>query len=76
MKKPKEYKIETFTDIVNATTPENIDAFLVDLKHALEVLADLKQLAEPGEDITPYIKPFFVWVDDGKHHIDIELKTT
>ena len=60
---------------MNCVTTENLDAFLADLKHALKLFADLKILAGDG-DITPHINPFFVWVDDGKHSNDIELKTT
>ena len=72
---PQEHKIETFTDIVNAVTADNIDSFMTDFKHALEIILDLKILAG-DEDVMPHINPFFIWVDDGKHHIDIELKTT
>jgi len=69
---PQEHKIETFTDIVNAVTADNIDSFMIDFKHALETILDLKKLAG-DDDIMPYINPFFIWVDDGKHNIDIKI---
>lgn len=61
MEVPKEYRIETLTDIFNMITKENVESFLADLNM---YIANLPQLKENGYE---YISNGFTWIDDGKN---------
>ena len=71
----KKYKIETLTDMVNATTPENIDNFLKDLKGLLEsmhMILDIADLSGVRDEVD--IVNTYTWTDDGANKINIELR--
>ena len=75
MLEPKKYRIETLTDIINATTPENLDNFLADLKSAIESVQMLKDLSATFvKDANVIdIPSFFMWTDDNEHKVNVIL---
>jgi hypothetical protein len=69
----KEYKIETITDIIKCTTPENLDNFLKDLKGiVLGGHLVLATLSDENKDKVYFGD--FVWIDDNEHNITITLE--
>jgi hypothetical protein len=64
-----EYKINTMQDMLNVITAENIDAFLKDFEGVIRSGLLIKELAKA----TPKTDGF-IWVDDGKHNINIVCK--
>jgi len=71
----KNHKIETFTDIVNATNPENIDNFLIDLYGIMQQIFKMREIKErKGLSDDEFILPTFMdWMDDGEHNITVTL---
>lgn len=63
----KTHKIATIQDIANATNPDNIDDFLLDLKG---ILLGYHLVKESCPDIR---LNQFTWIDDGKHEINVTL---
>ena len=73
--KPKEHKIETFQDMVNCTTPENLDNFLKDLKGLIATQHMVRAACElGGVDYKEVETVSIKWIDDGKHDITNEMR--
>lgn len=74
--KSKEYKIQTFSDMVNCTNPENLDGFINDLKmvlsmaHLVKGIAELKGAKE--DDVS--VQEYFMWTDDGINEVNMDLQ--
>lgn len=64
---PKEYKIETLQDILEAVAPDKIDNFLVDFKNFLILYNEGKETARKMGATTTLEE--FIWIDDGKFDI-------
>jgi len=71
----KEFKIETFTDMVNATNPDNVDLFLLDLKGILDSFHMLRGLHDLHGKTFVFQK-HYDWKDDGNNEVTITLKPT
>jgi len=63
----KKYTIESIDDISKATTLENFEDFIIDLRGILCVYHQLKSI-DNNVRLTK-----FVWIDDKKHNIDVIL---
>jgi hypothetical protein len=67
------HEIRTFSDIVEAVNIDNLDIFLVDLKHLLmhtNLLKAANNNSLKGIDIDS-----FTFIDDGKNNLDLEVKS-
>lgn len=66
----KKHEIKTVEDMLKVVTDENLDSFLKDLGGFLRMSLTMKELAEAlGESVDTS----FVWIDDGKHDVNIHL---
>lgn len=78
----KTHQIETLEQLINITTPENLERISVDfllwLNYATETFAKIKQLEEyKGKTNSDIAKMEFIWIDDGKHDFKgVELTNT
>ncbi len=80
--KPKQYQVNTLQDMIDCTNEDNLDNFLKDLKgiitsaHLFQNLSD-SILEDSGFDkeLNKLETDGFIWIDDNKHNINIELKT-
>lgn len=63
----KQYNIETVQDMADATNPDNLDAFLKDLRSGLLTYHYWKGISEK----TRFNK--MIWIDDGKHDQEVNL---
>jgi hypothetical protein len=64
-------KITTISDILNIVTEENKENFLRDFSNFLTINLKLKNLKINNLIISP---KDFVWIDDGKNDIELEIK--
>ena len=69
----KECKINTVQDMIDCTNPENLDAFLADLKAVITSAHFIKSLV--GSESENIESDGFIWADDGENKINTELKT-
>ena len=67
--KPKQYKIKTIQDILEAVDQENAGRFIEDFQFFLESYIAMKQ-AFPLQEI----KSEFIWVDDGEKKVDVIIE--
>mgnify|MGYP003662269296 CR=1 FL=1 len=65
--KPKEYEIETISDISKLVTKDNFEAFFTDMVHVYSKFVNIKEKV-PEMDM-----PSFKWIDDGKHDLSATL---
>jgi hypothetical protein len=72
MEEPNQYQIKTVQDMLECTNSDNIDNFLKDLKG---VLLSAHLLVELSNEIE-VLSEGYVWIDDNKHNISIELTPT
>lgn len=76
----KQFQVNTVQDMIKCTNEDNLDDFLADLKtliemaHALQRLYDTTAEAEGlPKELAEIESKGFIWIDDGKHDIKIEL---
>lgn len=70
------YKIENVQDILDCTNAENLDNFLIDFRKVLEVghlMRGYAKLTTPASDKRQVELPSFIWLDDGKHDINLDF---
>ena len=77
----KTYSINSFGDIANVITPENLDNFMTDLRGSLIAYLTMVEITRaqlspefanvPNNDIVPFYGLY--WTDDGKHDIILTL---
>lgn len=72
--KKTHHKISTMQDILDATDAENIDNFLEDLKLLMLGAYLLRSQLDTESSKTIFAEPT-EWIDDGKHNIEIVLKS-
>lgn len=72
--KPKEYRIETFIDMVECTNPSNLDAFIADLKSALNII-HLAKIAAKLNNEPIKIQNYLTWIDDGENKMTLEVSS-
>ena len=64
-----QYKINTMQDVLDVITADNIDAFLKDFEAVTRAALLIKQLSTTTPETDG-----FIWIDDGKHNINIVMK--
>ena len=77
MNKPehKKYLIETIQDVANCVTLENIDNFIIDFEGVLRAMLLLESASKDIDKFVDVKFPSFVWIDDNKHEIGIDLSS-
>lgn len=74
MKKPKEYEIESFEQLVNVVTDKNFESLTTDFvlwlgytMHFLQEVRNEFPKQTKGKSNWDLAKCSFIWIDDGKH---------
>lgn len=67
--KPKEYKIKTLRDMVNATNHKNIDHFLLDLKAIILNTHFVESISKEVE-----VEDSFTWIDDDINKLIVNME--
>lgn len=82
MTEKKVYQINTVQDMIDCTNENNLDYFLKDLKNMIKYAHGLQNLLDTIAEVNNIPKNVsqiksngFKWIDDGKHDINIELKS-
>jgi DNA polymerase III sliding clamp (beta) subunit (PCNA family) len=65
----KQHEIKTLDDIINVVNEENIDRFMEEFKDSILAAKKFKEALPTLE------YKGFVWIDDNKNNINIEIET-
>ena len=66
-----EHEIKTISDILKVVNPNNLENFLNDFELFLSNYVILKGMCEDDADCSEYI-----WIDDGKHNVEVNIVTS
>jgi hypothetical protein len=75
--KPKTYKIQTLSDILDVVNPDNIECFKKDFSEWLNHRVFIKQAINEinkNAGVNVEVPNEFTWIDDGKNNADIIIK--
>ena len=67
-------KINTIQDMIDCTNENNLEDFLTDLRGYLSAAHSIRGIVGEFEDLKEFGIDGFIWIEDGKHDVKVEIK--